>query len=261
MKKTIILVLLTFIVSSGVTAKVTFKDWMTKSLYSNIKEIKKEKKLNNGVKARNEKVTSDFDSSADSYSDEYDETDKMIDITDPEYEWSQSDAKNACALMTEHGLMLKNKKSELITLSTVDLPFNIDNDEFTYSLNIFLTGKKIDKDCTLGIVFDYEDNRNYKAVIINNSQYSYINIKEGVEHIKDTGLIKLPGHTFVMSIKREGDIIYFSIDDIEYAKLRNVEIKHIKFGVLASGKQEVYIPQFLFDIADKEESEQSTTPY
>lgn len=256
MKKIIILVLLTLIVSSGATAKVTVKDWMTKGLLTNIKEVRKEKRLK-------KIVTSDSDNDSASFSEESGEPyegGKMVDITDPEFEWTQSNTKNACSLMTEYGLMLKNKKGGIITLSTIDLPFDVENDEFTYSLEIILTGKKIAKDCCLGIVFDYEDNRNYKAIIINDSQYSYINIKESVEHIKKTGLIKLPEQTFVMSIKREGDIIYFNIGDIGYAKLTNVEIKHDKFGVLASGKQEVYIPKFLFDIAEMEESEQSTTP-
>ena len=242
MKKFVILALLTFIITSGTSAKVTFKDWMLKGVVTNIKEVKKERKLKN------------LDNAS------YEKKDNMIDITDPEFEWTQSDTKNACALMTEYGLMLKNKKNGITTLSTVELPFDIDKDEFTYSLRVFLSGKKINKDCLLGIVFDYEDNRNYKAILINYSQYSYINIKDGVEYVKKTGLIKLPEDTFVMDIKRESDIIYLNIDDIEYAKLTSVEINHIKFGVLAIGKQEVYIPQFLFDITNNEESEQSTTP-
>lgn len=63
-----------------------------------------------------------------------------------------------------------------------------------------------------------------------------------------------------MSIRKEGDIIYFYINDIEYAKIRNIDIKHIKFGVWALGKQDVYFTHFLFYIPEPEESEQSTTP-
>lgn len=257
MKKIILLLLLVFVASGSVTAKVTLKDWMFRGLITNIKEVKKEKNLKNAEKAHLKKAASD------EYTEEYDEVseyDKMINITDPEFEWDQFDGKNSSALMSEHGLLLKNKKNGIISLSTVELPYDTDKDDFTFSIIVFLTGKKIDKDCTLGIVFDYDDNRNYKTILINNSQYSYINVKDGVEYIKKSGLIKLPERTFVMSIKREGDIMYFNIDDIEYAKLANVDIKHIRFGVLAAGKQEVYIPGFLFKIDDKEDSEQSTTP-
>lgn len=260
-------------------AKVTFKDWMTKGLLTNIKELKKEKKLREieakGLEAeivsestgegsteglfvgeeRDDSPQSDYE--ADS---EEEPLFIMLDVTDPQFDWSQFENKNSSALMTEHGLKLVNKKQEFSALSVVELPFDVDNDRFKFMLRIIVPGKKIKKENGVGLVFDYSDNRNYKVIMVNSSQYSLINYKDGVEHVVKTGLIKLPDYNFLLGIAKEGNVMYLYVNNVEYAKFNKISIEDSNFGVMLSGKQDILVSHFVFDIEEDEESEQSTTP-
>jgi len=186
-----------------------------------------------------------------------DDTTAIYDVTNPNFEWSQTIEKDIKVILENDGLVLESKKEAQMIFSVVDLPVNPEEDSFNYG--IIMTGPKLDDKKNVGIIFDYTDNHNFKGISINNKQYCYFASKNGEYSTIKTGLIKVKGNVFNMQMTKQGDKVLFSLNGIEFAKLNKVKIENSIFGVFIKGKTKAKVSSLLFRIDEKDDSEQSTT--
>ncbi|MDE6340115.1 MAG: hypothetical protein K2K97_10085 [Muribaculaceae bacterium] len=186
-----------------------------------------------------------------------DANDKSFSTTDPQLEWSQFKGKKGSAVISDKGLVLECKNADYYVTSITELSFNTETDNFGFSANFI--GPKLSNDTKVGIVFDYSDSRNYKAITISKEQYSYFVVKDGMSSTVKTGLVKYVGSAYSLFMKKEADKIIFYLNGIEFAKFSRIKIESPYLGVMLEGKGKTLIPSFTFEIEDQAEQEESTT--
>lgn len=260
MRKIILLFAVFALVLTPADAKINFGTFMKKGLGKAIKESKEK-----GATAAAVSTLENEDSN-----DELDPEDIRnfyVKMDDNKYEWTQSKSKKSAVLMSTDGLMIQNmqsyeqsKSAISASISTVELPIMVESDDFTYG--VVTTPIKLKDNICLMLIFDYQDDRNFKTVVLDDSQYKYMVIDNGVPNTVKTGLVKYPPkatmHTFY--IQREGSIVKFFLNDIEYGVFKNVVISNPTFGVGVLGKAKVTVLRMIFDVITNENAlEESTT--
>lgn len=179
-------------------------------------------------------------------------------VSDPEYEWSQADSKQAKVLLKTEGLLLESKKEDGVAFSVCELPIDVEGSpEFIFGIK--LRNIEIDDKNGFGIIFDYVDSRNYKGISIGKKQYVYFTVKDGVTSEVKSGPVKYKEKNVKLILKRENGGVEFVLNGIEVCKLRKIELSSSYFGVFVSGKGKVTMPGFIMYIPEQGDSEQSTS--
>lgn len=192
----------------------------------------------------------------DELTDEYGQT--VFSVTDPEYEWSQTDTKHVKVELKSQALLLESKSDDGFAFSVSELPVNAeDMPEFLFGFN--LRNMKIDNKNKFGMIFDYEDTRNYKGLSISKKQYEYFTVKDGVYSTIKSGPVKYKGNDFKLILKRENGGIEFVLNGIEVCRLRKITLTSSYFGVFVAGKAKAEMPDFMLYIPEQEDTEQSTS--
>lgn len=181
-----------------------------------------------------------------------------IAVTDPEYEWSQTDTKKAKVEFKAQSLALESKDDKGMAYSVVELPINVENNaEFAFGLN--LNGPKVEDSKSFGMLFDYQDMRNYKCLQIGKKQFAYIVVKDGIESIVKTGPVKHKGSSFSLVAKRDNGGIEFFLNGLQVCRLRKITLSSSYCGVCIGGKAKAELRSFIMYIPEQEDTEQSTT--
>ena len=174
--------------------------------------------------------------------------------SDPEYEWSQIDTKQIKVGFKSQSLQLESKLMDGFAYSVVELPINVeDNAEFIFGFN--LNGFKPTEASKFGMIFDYQDIRNYKALAISKKEYQYYGIKDGVASLIKSGPVKYKEDFFILIMKRENGGIEFWLNDIEVCKLRKIILSSSYFGVFINGKGKAEMPSFIMYVPEQEDTE------
>lgn len=202
--------------------------------------------------------------------------------TDPEYEWSQIDSKQIKVGFKSQTLMIESKKFDGFAYSVTELPINVeDTPEFIfgftlngfrpsdYSKNEKIASKFLKKAGNLnnnvimmgsfGMLFDYQDIRNYKAIAIFKKTFQYYVVKDGIFSMVKSGPVKHKGDSFKLIMMRENGGIEFQLNGIEVCKLRKITLTSSYFGVYINGKGKAEMPSFMMYIPEQEDTEQSTS--
>lgn len=180
-------------------------------------------------------------------------------IDDTQFEWSQGKTKDYSILQTPLGLMIDNKRENLVAFSSVELPMNPETDDFVFGVEV---RANYDGKSACALLFDVQDNRNFKGFFIDKSQYQYIVYKDGTPSVVKSGLIKIDKRIPNWIImKREGSNAILYIGTIDYATIKNVQITNPIFGFGVNGKNKAFLKSMLLQVVDNESgAEQSTTP-
>lgn len=181
-----------------------------------------------------------------------------IAVTDPEYEWSQTDTKKAKVEFKAQSLALESKDDKGMAYSVVELPINVENDaEFAFGLN--LNGPKLEDSKNFGMLFDYQDMRNYKCLQIGKKQFAYIVVKDGIESIVKTGPVKHKGSSFSLVAKRDNGGLEFFLNGLQVCRLRKITLSSSYCGVSIGGKCKAELRSFIMYVPAQDDTEQSTT--
>ncbi len=250
-------------------AKISFGNFSKAGFLSAIKEqTERLRNIENKNKKENKNDTDDvadtetYDTT-DFQSDEMDSSDVKnfcVNIDDTRYQWSQGKSKDQEALMSSKGLKINNKVEDDIYVSTVELPIVVENDDFVFG--VVASTEKLNDKTGWVLLFDYQDNHNFKAIVISKEQFQYMVFHDGRSSIVKTGLVKFPKKSSINTfyILREASIVRFFLNDVEYDVFKNVVIKNPIFGVGVKGKTSIIIQKMIFDFKTSEEDiEQSTT--
>lgn len=180
-------------------------------------------------------------------------------IDDTQFEWSQGKTKDYSILQTPLGLKIDNKRENLVAFSSVELPINPETDDFVFGVYV---NANYDDKSSCCLLFDVQDNRNFKGFFIDKSQYQYIVYKDGVPSVVKSGLIKIEKRIPNWIImKREGSNAVLYIGTVDYATIKNVQITNPIFGFGVNGKNKAFLKSMWLQVVDNESgAEQSTTP-
>lgn len=187
-----------------------------------------------------------------------DENDRIISFDNPDYEWSQFDTKDAKAILKGNGLLLESSKSDRTVLSVAEFPIDLDNPEFSYK--VIFTSANLGDNKYVGLVFDYLNDRNYKAVMVNKKTFTYFTVEKGETSVVKQGLVKSGMFASILSISLQGEKMEIKLNDLEVSAINRVKITSPILGVMISGKMKAFCSGFYFAVPEPNENiEQSTT--
>lgn len=178
--------------------------------------------------------------------------------TDPEYDWSQTYSKNIKVESKNVGFLMESKEENGTAFTIAELPIDIE-DNCDFMFGVTLSGPKLDDKKSLGIIFDYEDARNYKGLAIFKKQFDYFVVKDGTMSSVKTGLVKMKGNTYTISMYRKNGKVEFKLNDLEICTLKKVSITNSMFGAFIHGKMKAIMPYFYMFNPEHMDTEQSTT--
>ncbi|MCH5222328.1 MAG: hypothetical protein J1F05_08430 [Muribaculaceae bacterium] len=183
-------------------------------------------------------------------------------MNDPNFEWTLSDDKKAKINFSENGgLVLDSRVSNQVVYSTVELPLSPETDDFTYGATFVA---RLNENKFVGLLFDFVDSRNFKAIIVNNKVYRYQTVKDGNTSDVKNGLIKLGKKDIIekLKIKKQGDKLTFEFNNQEITKISKVNVTEPVFGILVFGAFKAECSSFQFKIDNDEgDTEESTTDF
>lgn len=177
---------------------------------------------------------------------------------DPEYDWSQSYSKKIKVESKNIGFLMESKEENGTAFTIAELPIDIENN-CDFLFGVTLSGPKLDGNKSLGIFFDYEDTRNYKGLAIYKKQFDYFVVKDGSVSSVKTGLVKMKGNTYTISMYRKNGKVEFMLNDLEICTLKKVPITSSMFGAFIHGKMKATMPFFYMFNPEHMDTEQSTT--
>lgn len=178
-------------------------------------------------------------------------SENSYDPSDPIYDWSQVDTKKVKVELKRDGLVLESKNDESFAMTIAELPINID-EQADFMYGVTLNGPKLDDKSSLGIIFDYENARNYKGMAIFKKQFEYFIVKDGVLSSVKTGLVKMKGNTYTIMMTRKNGKTEFTLNDLELCTLKNITLTNEMFGAYVRGKLKVTMSRFYMDSMTEE---------
>ncbi len=187
---------------------------------------------------------------------------ESIPVSDLRYEWSQDESKEIRVLIEDDELVMKSKDDEGTAMSIVELPVDVQNDEYVFGLSF--TEPKPEEEKSFGMIMDFENNRNYKAIRIYKKKFEYVSVEDGKSLVVKTGLLKFnkksKDKSNTLLIHHIGGNVTIVVNGLEMTTLKRLKLNNPVFGAFVSGKNEAVVPSFQFKVVERVDAEQSTTP-
>ncbi len=179
------------------------------------------------------------------------------DITDPMFEWTQYDNSTGSVKMGQNVLILDSRNPSVSCMSVTDLQFDPKESAFEFGLSFYLTPAEDNK--YVGMVLDYENSKQFKAIIFSKKEFIYYIVEKGDISIIKQGLVK-PGK-FIETIyaKYEGSVLNILLNGLEVTTLNRVSISSPIFGVMVSGKRKAICDGFYFNIIESQDGQEQST--
>lgn len=228
---------------------------------SEMKEAKKKKKAQHAEDAASlgsQSLTStDGANNGDDEASEFEEGTIVVTMDDPAHEWSQFDSKEGKAMLLKDGSFILESKSDqfsAITITELDLAPDTD---LSIGLKLMAAPQE---DKYVGLVFDYANNRNYKAFLVSKKTFKYIIVEGGETSEIKQGLVKTGKTIESITFNKLGDKIDVRVNGLDTTILKKVQISNMNLGVIVCGKYKANIFSLYFKEHISEDTEQSTTP-
>ncbi|MDE5812277.1 MAG: hypothetical protein K2H61_08265 [Muribaculaceae bacterium] len=181
----------------------------------------------------------------------------FTDITDPMYEWTQFDNATGSVKMEQSGLILDSRNALLSSMSVTDLQFDPKDSSFEFGLSFYMTPAEDNK--YVGMVLDYENNKQYKAIIFSKKEFIYYTVDKGESSVIKQGLVKPGKFIHTIYAKYEGSVLKILLNGLEVTTLSRVTISSPIFGVIVSGKRKAICDGFYFNIIDEQDGQEQST--
>lgn len=182
---------------------------------------------------------------------------EIQEISSPSFEWTQFDNDNAkCKYKKEH-LVLECKKDKHYTCTTTELDFNVTDADFIISYK--LNPEDFDDDHPFGIVFDYENAKNFQCLCFGKKKVQLVHFKNGEQAVVKEGLFKTKNKKDVLvTMKKKGKRLDFYLGETYFPLLtiKRSSLEHPNFGFYIENKTKLVITglgyKLLFDSKDEE---------
>lgn len=181
----------------------------------------------------------------------------LVLTSDPEFEWMQFDEKTGKAMLTKKGLELESKKDGSLIFSCCDLPVNVVDDDFSVIFSMNPDGFSDDK--PFGIVYDYENDRNFKALLIFKKGFQLVEMAKGEMSVSRKGVYKAKNKkSMLIGITKENGKLVFSINSLPLATLKKVDLTNSSFGFIVGNKAKLTCNYLAYAIAPRDDSDAPT---
>lgn len=181
----------------------------------------------------------------------------LVLTSDPEFEWMQFDEKAGKAMLTKKGLELESKKDNNLIFSCCDLPLNVIDDDFSVIFSMNPDGFSDEK--PFGIVYDYENDRNFKALLVFKKGFQLVEMAKGELSISRKGVYKAKNKkTMLIGITKENGKLTFTINGLQLATLKKVDIANPSFGFIVGNKAKLTCNYLVYAIAPREDPDDPT---
>lgn len=157
---------------------------------------------------------------------------------DSEIEWTVFKNDDSKAEIKKKSLELECKRENTSAISTAKFKkVNVGKD-FEYTA--LFKPSKIDNKSSVGIVFDYRDDNNFQALIIDKNKYYYVVCERGQEYVEAQGDCKVKGIFCNVTIKKERNSLKFLVNGIEFGSVKTAKkMRQPNFGVIVNGKNKM----------------------
>lgn len=196
---------------------------------------------------------------------------KSASVWDPIFEWSQYNEKDGkSVLLKDNTLLLQNDNPTNVTVSFMELPISLDEDDFT--VNLLMAKTSIKDDRSFGIIFNYKNERNYTMLRFGEKQVTLYECERGEIAVIKRSIYKVNSfyddliksdleyksdiNNIVISIERKNGKIQFSINGLYICSLKNYTINYPNFGFAVFGNNKINIYGLEFAKADASDREE-----
>lgn len=171
---------------------------------------------------------------------------------DTNLDWSQFDSKTGKAAFSKKGFLdIESKDDKRPVMTVTEIPVIPDAN---YEIAVSLQAKPED-DKFVGIVFDYQNQKNYKSIVVSKKTFVYSVTERGDESVVKEGLVK-PGKLISnIGFRKEGTVVRFLLNDVEVSKIKNVDITTPIFGVIVGRKGKASIAGISYRVDEQQETE------
>lgn len=165
---------------------------------------------------------------------------ELRDCSDPELDWSQYDEKYGKALVTKKGFELKSEKGGTYCMTYFEADnLNVESEDFI--VRFVMTPKKISDNNPFGIVYDVENEDNYKVLLLFGKKFQRIKMSNGKAIVEKKDIYKLTSKskTVEVDLVYEKGKLYFFINKLELNVLKNPVLKNPTFGFIVGPKSKM----------------------
>ena len=156
---------------------------------------------------------------------------EVQEISSPDFEWGQFDSKKARCRFKKNALELECRVNGDYACTYTELeldPINVD-----FILSFQMEVDKLDDNHCFGIVFDYKNLKNFKALCFGKKQFAVVTYEDGDRAIVKEGLYKLDNKKEPMiTLKKKGKRLDFYVGNqyLSLTTLKNCEITSPSIG-------------------------------
>lgn len=194
---------------------------------------------------------------------------QFVSVDDPSAMWTQYEEKNAKALLRKNILLLESKNDGTSVVSCTEFPLNPKDEDFV--AEFIFQPLEWGEDKSVGIVFDYKNERNYSLISLSKKSFLYQTCEKGEFSVIKRGVYKLVGRKFQKSspipfladknvydvklIKQHGTM-YLLINDVEMARFKNIEINEPSMGFYAGPRSKLAAFGISYSVVSYDENEE-----
>lgn len=185
---------------------------------------------------------------------------EMKDISDPDFEWSQYENKQARCQFKKNVLELECQKDGMYACTTTELDFDVQNNNCIFSFQIDV--EKLDDEHCIGIVFDFKNTKNFKALYFGKKQFSFVTYENGNKEVIKEGQYKYKLEKkkgLIITLKKKGKRIDFYLGSqyISLTTLKQCEIKHSNVGFYVENDTKIKISGFGYRVIPRKNYEEN----
>ncbi len=158
---------------------------------------------------------------------------ELIDCSDPEFDWSQFDEKYGKALVTKKGFELESRKNDMYCITYFEAEkLNLESDDFI--IRFIMTPKKISNDKPFGIIYDVENEKNYKALLLFEKNFQRIKVYDGQFAIEKKDIYKRLSKqkSIEVDLVMERGKLHCIINKLELDIIKNKKLTNPQFGFI-----------------------------
>ena len=184
---------------------------------------------------------------------------EIKEITDPDFEWSQFDNKQARCQFKKNILELECLKEGMYACTSTELDFDVRNNNFILSFQIDV--EKLEDEHCVGIVYDFKNTNNFKALYFGKKQFTFVTIENGNKVVEKEGLYKYKLEKkkgLIITLKKKGRRIDFYLGSQYFplTTLKQSEITHSNVGFYVENKTGIKITGFGYCVITRKNYEE-----
>ena len=172
--------------------------------------------------------------------------------------WDEFYEKDYYGGIQDGFFVLQNKKDGFVSWSVTDFPIDIDNN-FNITFK-FLVPRLSDK-YYFGIIFDYEDENNYRSFRVSEKRYKIVNTVNGISSLSRQGSIILTSgrnKEVIIDMEKKGNKLLFNVDNMEAVEItipRTRSLNSNSFGFLVEDANTIKVDEVIISQIVRDDNE------